>query len=383
MKLVELTVAASGLAGLAARRSRIEVSQHAVRSSGPQLTVPGMRALVLRKRLGHPAADMPGCPTVEFDRRRPSRQTFDWIERATAARVVAWRRMTGGASSSAVHRLTIDHGQYRQILVLRQYEDADSDMAAIVQHEVETLRAVHDAGLPVPELIAADAAGREADGHPALLMTRLPGRLDLTPADPDSWVRQIAAMAVRIHDAQVVAGPFEARIDAPAFTTHGWSQKTRSMVPVSSGTPTVPASATDPALWRTAFDILRHQAPEPATCFLHRDFQHFNLLWQRGRLTGVVDWVRSCNGPADFDIGHCRLNLAVLFGPGQAEQFRRAYEAEAGRSVDPWWDLYALTAYCDEWHSLIPLMVAGCAPVDTAGMTSRVEDLLKTTVGRL
>ncbi len=55
-------------------------------------------------------------------------------------------------------------------------------------------------------------------------MTRLPGRLDVTPADPEGWLRQIAAMAVRIHDVQVAAGPFEARIDAAAFTTNGWRQ---------------------------------------------------------------------------------------------------------------------------------------------------------------
>jgi aminoglycoside phosphotransferase (APT) family kinase protein len=181
---------------------------------------------------------------VDFRRRRPSAQTLDWVERVAGARVVAWRRMTGGIAS-VVHRLTIDHGSYRDVLVLRQ------------------------------------------------------------------------------------------------------------------------------------------QAPEPATCFIHRDFQHFNLLWRRGRLTGVVDWVRSCTGPADFDTGHCRLNLAVLFGADWAERLRLAYEAEAGRSVDPWWDLYAVTAYSDEWRRFIPVQVAGRAPVDTAGMTSRVEDLLEVTLGRL
>jgi aminoglycoside phosphotransferase (APT) family kinase protein len=177
--------------------------------------------------------------------------------------------MTGGISS-AVHRLTIDHDSYRGVLVLRQYEHADSDMAerfaqhgftsgeALVRHEAATLRAVHDAGLPAPEPIAADADGRESDGHPALLMTRLPGRLDVTPADLEGWLRQIAVMAVRIHDVQVAAGPFEERIDAAA--------------------PVIPASATRPAVWEAAFGILRQQAPEPATCFIHRDFQLFNLL---------------------------------------------------------------------------------------------------------
>jgi hypothetical protein len=96
----------------------------------------------------------------------------------------------------------------------------------------------------------------------------------------------------------------------------------------------------------------------------------------------VVDWATSCAGPADFDAGHCRLNLAALFGADRAERFRLAYEAEAGRALDPWWDLYAMTAYSDQWPRFIPVQVAGRAPVDTAGMTSRVEDLLAATLSR-
>ncbi|MGH3390273.1 MAG: aminoglycoside phosphotransferase family protein [Actinomadura sp.] len=270
--------------------------------------------------------------------------------------------MTGGIVS-VVHRLTIDHGGYRDVLVLRQYEHADGGTAALVRHEAAMLRAVADAGLAAPEPIAADADGRGSDGHPAILMTRLPGRLDVTPADPEGWLRQIAAMAVRIHGLQVAAGPFRSRIDAAA--------------------PVIPASATRPAVWEAAFGILRQRASEHATCFIHRDFQPFNLLWRRGRLTGVVDWAGSCTGPADFDAGHCRLNLAVLFGADWAERLRLAYEAEAGRAIDPWWDLYAVTAYSDEWRTFIPVQVAGRAPVDVDGMTGRVERLLDAIMRRI
>lgn len=77
---------------------------------------------------------------MDFDRRRLSSQT------------------------SVVHRLTIDQGSYRDVLILRQYEDTDSDTEAMIRHEVATLRAVHQAGLPAPEPIAADADGRESDG---------------------------------------------------------------------------------------------------------------------------------------------------------------------------------------------------------------------------
>lgn len=58
---------------------------------------------------------------MDFRRRGPSSQTLDWVERVAGARVVARRRMAGGIAS-VIHRLTIDHGSYRDVLVLRPYE---------------------------------------------------------------------------------------------------------------------------------------------------------------------------------------------------------------------------------------------------------------------
>jgi aminoglycoside phosphotransferase (APT) family kinase protein len=129
--------------------------------------------------------------------------------------------------------------------------------------------------------------------------------------------------------------------------------------------------------------VLRDGEGARETCFLHRDFQHFNFLWARGRLTGVVDWGAASTGPPAVDVGHCRLNLAVLFGASWAEQFRTAYESETGRGVDPWWDLHALASYGDAWRRFIPLQVAGRAPVDIDGMTARVEEVMRGTLRRL
>src|SRR6185437_13161005 len=127
---------------------------------------------------------MPGWHAVDFRRRRPSLQALEWVGRAEGAKVVAWRRMTGGISS-AVHRLTIDHDSHRDVLVLRQYEHAGRDTAALVRGEAMVLRAVHGAGLPAPGPVAADADGRETDGRRAILMTRVPGRW--TSRRPIRW----------------------------------------------------------------------------------------------------------------------------------------------------------------------------------------------------
>jgi aminoglycoside phosphotransferase (APT) family kinase protein len=98
---------------------------------------------------------------------------------------------------------------------------------------------------------------------------------------------------------------------------------------------TVPASASCPDLWQTARSVLQEDGGAEDARFIHGDFQHFNFLWTHGRLTGVVDWGAASTGPPSAGVGHCRLNLAVLFGADWAERFRLAYQAEAGRSVDP------------------------------------------------
>jgi hypothetical protein len=85
-----------------------------------------------------------------------------------------------------------------------------------------------------------------------------------------------------------------------------------------------------PELWQSAKDVLRQDGGSYETCLIHRYFQHFNFLWTSGRLTSVVDWGAASIGPAALDVGHCRLNLAVLFGAEWAERLRLAYEAETG-----------------------------------------------------
>jgi aminoglycoside phosphotransferase (APT) family kinase protein len=145
----------------------------------------------------------------------------------------------------------------------------------------------------------------------------------------------------------------------------------------------VPASAVRPEVWRAAHHAISEKRPGTEPVLTHGDYQHFNVLWSRGRLSALVDWSFSCVASPDLDVGHCRLNLAVLYSPEIAERFRRMYESEAGRSVEPWWDIHQLLAYSDSWSTFIPVQVAGRAPVDVRGMTARVEQLLVMAVSRL
>jgi aminoglycoside phosphotransferase (APT) family kinase protein len=284
------------------------------------------------------------------------------VERSigNGARVNGFRRLTGGIGS-AVHRLTIvDRSGGRRSVVLRQYE-RDEDV--LTEREARALAAVASTPVPAPQVIAFDPVGAAAGGHPSLLMTRERGDVFLTPADEDDWIEQIAAVLVLIH---------ELDLDAAAYERWG---------AISERPP--PSSAQDVGLWRDVLRLLNEdESPVPHT-FIHRDFQHFNMLWARERLTSVIDWTWTSRGPREIDVGHCRLNLAVLFSAATAERFRLRYEALSGHDLHPWWDLYCLAAYSDHWQEFIPIQVAGRRPVDVAGMPARVEDVMRATLARL
>jgi len=292
---------------------------------------------------------------------RPPAETVAWVERTLGrdARVVDAQRLTGGLTSW-VHALTVEqHGQ-RTSYVLRWW-DAGADHAAdAVRSEARVLTALAHSALPAPRFVGSTIDA--ADRGPALLMTRLPGQVHLVPRDREHWLQQMATMLARIHALDVGGKPFEPWHDA------------HRLVP--------PSDALRPAIWREAAALVAAQPPPAHTCFIHRDYQHFNLLWSNEQLTGVVDWIEACVGPAAVDVGHCRLNLALLFSVDVAERFRELYEAEAGRAVDPWWDVHALLAFGPDWKQFLPIQIDGRAALDVDGMTSRIEDLLARTLAR-
>lgn len=273
------------------------------------------------------------------------------------------RRFLGGITSS-VHRLSLrlPDGTSTQVVLKRFTNPGWGDAQAIIQNEAAALSAVEASVVPAPRLLGASPDGADTEGAPSLLMTRAPGSVWLTPHDVDAWIRQLATLLPSLH-----AG------DADVCTRQ----------PRDLDALTVPASASRPEVWTTAKSVIATERPPGDAVFVHGDYQHFNVLWSRGRLSALVDWSGSRIAPPDLDVGHCRLNLAVLYSVEIAERFRHVYESEAGRPVEPWWDVHQLLAYSDSWLDFIPVQVAGRAPVDVRGMTGRVEELLAMALGRL
>lgn len=234
-------------------------------------------------------------------------------------------RRLQGASSTAVHAIYFD-GRTR--LVLRRYVWPgfleDEPMAP--RREVDALCLADAKALPAPRVVSADLAGHEVgDGVPTILMTFLGGR---AIAVPDMAL--LAQLAASIHATE------------PGKFGHDY-------FPWYVGTMSEPPPATRrPALWRDAIALRKDAMPSYEPTFVHRDFHPGNVLWSRGRASGVVDWANACRGPRGCDIAHCRANLLALAGRQAADEFLAAYVSLTGELYDPYWDLASIIEHGPE-----------------------------------
>src|SRR5215218_7839651 len=82
-----------------------------------------------------------------------------WVAGATGQQVARTRRLPG-ASSTAVHALTLTNGER---LVLRRYAWPGflDDEPLAPTREVDALTLAAARGLPVPAVVAADSTGRD------------------------------------------------------------------------------------------------------------------------------------------------------------------------------------------------------------------------------
>jgi aminoglycoside phosphotransferase (APT) family kinase protein len=287
-----------------------------------------------------------------------------WLAAATrtAASELVVRPLPGSTSSTVV---LIQSGRARWVLRVldnARWLAAEPDLA---EHEAAALRELKRAGLRGPELVAhaSEGAGFCA---PVLLMSFVEGAVELHPTDFDAWLSRLAAELVAIHSHSACGFAWQFR---------SWLARDGVAVPVW---------ASEPALWQRAIDHVRGAPPSFTPTFLHRDFHPTNVLWQGGRVSGVVDWINACRGPAGVDVAHCRTNLCSLYGPDAADQFLAAYRAHGGAEHDPYWDLESLLEMClPAPHYYPPWSDFGLGPIDLETLQRRSEALLERAVRRL
>lgn len=291
----------------------------------------------------------------------------DWIAAATGGVLTgAWQ--LSGATSSTLYAVDVHAAGQKLPLVLRLFTNAEwlAEAPDVVAHEAAGLQGAAAAGIVAPSLVALEETDA-ACGVPALLMTRVPGHVDLLPADLDLWLRQLAEAIALLHTRTNDDFPWRYR---------PYNDVTRLETPDWSGIPD---------LWGRAIHIVNEPWPEFRPCFIHRDYHPTNVLWHDGVVSGIVDWPNACRGPAGIDVAWCRMNLASLYSVTAADRFLAAYQAIAGPdfAYHPFWDLLTVIDGLPDPPDVYPPWVEfGVSGLTDALMLERSEAYLRSVLAR-
>lgn len=201
--------------------------------------------------------------------------------------------------------------------------------------EFDNLAVVAVAGVPTPERVLLDADGAWFHA-PAIVMTGLPGRPDMHPSHQSMWIDGAARALASVHDIP------------SARAGHIRSSRWQRWQPSTDGMGS-DASRVDAMLAR-----LYDRAGTLPTVLSHDDYNPGNLLYDGGRLSGVVDWADITIEPRQAAVALYRHFLAIHPGGKAPESFLAAYERAAKTSLDdlPLWDvLYGLRGLrpIDHW----------------------------------
>jgi aminoglycoside phosphotransferase (APT) family kinase protein len=207
-------------------------------------------------------------------------------------------------------------------LVLKRYvrNHILDDEPWLIENEANCLRLLGKTSVPAPQLVAVDLDGRECD-VPAVLMTGMPGRLVLRPPNLDVWLRGMAELLPAIH-----------AVDPGPTAVRAWEiwDDIRDMRP--------PPWTRNPESWQALINAARRPWPKYTPTFVHRDFQQYNVLWQGGRPSAVVDWMNASVGPMELDFNQFRYNLLGEFGFDVAQRFLQIYRQVTGHEPNPFWE---------------------------------------------
>ena len=222
------------------------------------------------------------------------------------------------AFTNSVHilRCVSPSGNETRLAVKRMTDDPDPERAAADFHG---LRIAREHGIPAPEPLYMDRTG-DLLGLPGIVSGFVEGEQVSYPEDVRSWSADIARMLLRVHDIRPSAEDrrriYDGRWMGLYFLRDGWPE-------TMAGHP-----LTD-SIFEAVLELragLRRVPP----VFLHMDYWPGNILWRRGRISGLVDWDAASYGDPALDVAYFRMNMYLRGIKEAADIFLDCYESESG-----------------------------------------------------
>ncbi len=198
--------------------------------------------------------------------------------------LVDWTGVPGGTDNTNYFIVT-SRGSF-VLTVLERIDDNASDFAAALARHLLTK------GIPcAPPVKRRDgAAFTKLKGKRVVLAPRLTGASRLEPSAKEC--AQVGEILARIHTA---AQEFELTRSNPYG--RAWLEGARKKLSAL-------LSSSQRSLFDTQFQELAQFKPAPASQIIHGDLFRDNVLFDAGRISGVIDLYFACNE-------HCLLDLAI------------------------------------------------------------------------
>lgn len=225
-------------------------------------------------------------------------------------------------------------GSLFQFVIRRYAIFGDYDRGEKARREFKTLQLLKKHGLPVPEPIYLDDAGGIL-GSPGIITQYMPGSLIMAQPYPAKWAEMLAETLARIHAIPINDSTTSFLLDANSEVL--WFLKTKESIPQYIST-----HPNGKALWQAMLDYLPNMIIVKPS-LVHIDYWSGNILWDKGVISGVVDWEEAAQGDPGIDVAYCRMDMVLCGMVEAADRFLAIYEKESDTPVSNlgFWELAA------------------------------------------
>lgn len=262
-----------------------------------------------------------------------------------------------------------------QVVVRRYAVFGDYNRGEKAEREFKALALCQQHHIPAPTPLLLDKSG-ELLGSPGIVTSFVPGQQLIQPTDEAAWVTELGQTLAKIHAIPLTENDRHFMLDGNdevVWFLRNEKAKER-MLQHPDGRST----------WQAVHDLLPTVQPVPPA-LVHIDYWLGNILWQKGRITAVLDWEEASFGDPGYDVAYLRLELAMLGGAPLADAFLAAYEQASGRSLPTlaFWELAAAARFMPDPEGMIPEWQALQAGVyDVAAVKQNFRNFLASTLKR-
>ena len=235
-----------------------------------------------------------------------------------------------GFSNRSVRLRVTQPDQSQTNYVAKQYSTSDNvfgqDTEARAQFEYKTLTLLRNGGVPCPEPVFFDAKG-DTLGAPLLVTKEIPGAQILAHPANELWAERAPIVATLLAQIHIFSCPDEFIAMLPdAKSQATWFMKKDTIPDYMQAYPD------GESIWNILIQELPQLQPVPS-CLVHGDYWSGNILWDKGQLTGILDWENAAFGDPGFDLAYCRMEMIIDGMWEAADTFLKVYESQTGRPI--------------------------------------------------